>query len=178
MPIHRATSSTTRAPRVGEVPGIDYHFVSVAEFERGIAAGDFIEWAHVYDDLKGVHVSEVTGPMEARQDLIIRTDVQGARTWREKLSGAVFVFLMAESREVLRQRLIDRRSETASSLARRLAEIDEEIDDMPNNDYVVYNHKDALEEAVDDLQAIIERERENPHRGVPTLRTGATSGLA
>ncbi|MGH2634399.1 MAG: guanylate kinase [Tepidiformaceae bacterium] len=175
-PIHRATSSTTRQPRAGEVPGVDYHFLSVDDFEAGIAAGQFIEWARVYDDLKGVHVSEVTGPMDAGQDLIIRTDVQGARTWRQKLEGAVFVFLMAEDREVLRERLIHRGSETASSLERRLAEIDEEIDDMPNNDYVVYNHKDALDQAVEDLEAIIEQERENPARPAPRLREGAATG--
>jgi len=173
--IHRATSSTTREPRTGEVPGIDYHFLSVAEFEAGIAAGQFIEWARVYDDLKGVHVSEVTGPMKSGADLIIRTDVQGARTWRQKLDGAVFVFLMAEDREALRERLIQRGSETPSSLERRLAEIDEEIEDMPNNDYVVYNHRDALEEAVERLQAIIEQERANPARPAPKLREGATS---
>ena len=176
--IHRATSSTTRKPRAGELPGVDYHFLSVEEFEKGIAAGQFIEWARVYDDLKGVHVSEVTGPIEAGEDLIIRTDVQGARTWRKKLDGAVFVFLMAEDRAVLRERLTRRGSETQTSLERRLAEIDEEIDDIPNNDYVVYNQRDALEQAVDELAAIIERERENPERPVPRLRQGAEAAQA
>ena len=173
--IHRATSSTTRKPRAGEEPGVDYHFLSVEEFEAGVAAGQFIEWARVYDDLKGVHVSEVTGPIEAGEDLVIRTDVQGARTWRKKLDGAVFVFLMAEDREALRERLIQRGSETPSSLERRLAEIDEEIDDIPNNDYVLYNNRDALEEAVERLNAIIEQERANPERPAPRLREGATT---
>ena len=168
--IHRATSSTTRAPRSDEQDGVDYHFLNWAQFEAAIDANEFVEWARVYDDLKGVHTSEVLRPIEAGMDLVIRTDVQGARTWRKKLEGAVYIFLMAEDREVLRQRLIGRGSESVDSLERRLAEIDEEIEDMPNNDYVVYNIHGALERAVDEVQAIMERERANPARPVPRLR--------
>ena len=169
--IKRATSATTRDPREGEKHGHDYYFLTRAEFEAGIAAGDFVEYATVYDDYKGVHASEITRLIDSGEDMIIRTDVQGARTWREKLHGAVFIFLMAEDRETLRQRLSGRESETVESLDRRLAEIDEEIADMENNDYVVYNHHGALEAAVDELEAIIERERANSQRPVPHLRS-------
>ena len=168
--IKRATSATTRDPREGEKHGQDYYFLTRAEFEAGIAAGEFVEYATVYDDYKGVHASEITRLIDSGEDMIIRTDVQGARTWREKLHGAVFIFLMAEDRETLRQRLSGRESETVESMDRRLAEIDEEIADMENNDYVVYNHHDALEAAVDELEAIIERERANSQRPVPHLR--------
>ena len=169
--IKRATSATTRDPREGEKHRHDYYFLTRAEFEAGIAAGDFVEYATVYDDYKGVHASEITRLIESGEDMIIRTDVQGARTWREKLHGAVFIFLMAEDRETLRQRLSGRESETVESLDRRLAEIDEEIADMENNDYVVYNHHGALDAAVDELEAIIERERANSQRPVPHLRS-------
>lgn len=168
--VKRATSSTTRAPREGEVDGRDYHFLSWAEFEAGIEAGEFVEYARVYDDFKGVHASEVRRLIESGEDMIIRTDVQGARTWRRKLEGGVFIFLMAEDRETLRARLIGRGSETVDSMERRLAEIDEEIDDMPNNDYVVYNHHGQLDKAVAEVEAIMERERANPKRPVPRLR--------
>ncbi|MEO6045386.1 MAG: guanylate kinase [Tepidiformaceae bacterium] len=169
--IKRATSATTRDPREGEKHGHDYYFLTRAEFEAGIAADDFVEYATVYDDYKGVHASEITRLIDSGEDMIIRTDVQGARTWREKLHGAVFIFLMAEDRETLRQRLSGRESETVESLDRRLAEIDEEIADMENNDYVVHNRHGALEAAVDELEAIIERERTNPERPVPRLRS-------
>ena len=169
--IKRATSATTRDPREGEKHGHDYYFLTRAEFEAGIAAGDFVEYATVYDDYKGVHASEITRLIDSGEDMIIRTDVQGARTWRNKLDGAVFIFLMAEERETLRQRLSGRESETVESLDRRLAEIDEEIADMENNDYVVYNHHGALDAAVDELEAIIERERANSQRPVPHLRS-------
>lgn len=168
--IKRATSATTRKPRKGEEHGRDYYFLTRREFEAGIHAGKFVEYATVYDDYKGVHGSEVTRLIESGEDMIIRTDVQGARTWREKLDGAVFIFLMAEDREALRSRLIGRESETVDSLVRRLAEIDEEMADMDNNDHVVYNHHGALDAAVDEIQAIMERERENPERPIPRLR--------
>lgn len=176
--IHRATSSTTRPPREGEQDGLDYHFLAWAEFERGIANGEFVEWARVYDDLKGVHTSEVTGPIERGEDLVIRTDVQGARTWRQQLEGAVFIFLMAEDREALRARLLKRGSETVDSLERRLKEIDEEIDDIPNNDYVVINQHNGLEAAVAEIESIVERERANPARPAPRLKRGLPSAKA
>jgi guanylate kinase len=173
--IHRATSSTTRAPREGERDGVDYHFLAWDEFQRGIEHGDFVEWARVYDDLKGVHTSEVTGPLERGEDLIIRTDVQGARSWRDQLDGAIFVFLMAEDRDALRARLLNRGSETVDSLERRLKEIDEEIDDIPNNDYVVINHHNGLETAVAEIEAIMERECVNPDRPAPRLKSALPS---
>ena len=169
--IKRATSATTREPREGEKHGLDYYFLTRAEFEAGIAAGEFVEYATVYDDYKGVYASEVTRLIDSGEDMIIRTDVQGARTWREKLDGAVFIFLMAEDREALRKRLIGRKSETVQSLVRRLAEIDEELADMGNNDHVVNNHHGALDAAVEDILAIMERERTNPERPVPRLRS-------
>ncbi|MBA4179288.1 MAG: guanylate kinase [Anaerolinea sp.] len=168
--IKRATSSTTRSPREGEEHGRDYYFLSWAEFEAGIAAGEFVEYATVYDDYKGVRASEVRRLLESGEDMIIRTDVQGARTWRDKLDGAIFIFLMAEDRETLRARLIGRQSETVDAIERRLAEIDAEIDDIPNNDYVVYNHHGALDAAVAEIEAIMERERVNPARPRPHLR--------
>ncbi|GIW17230.1 guanylate kinase [Tepidiforma sp.] len=162
--IHRATSSTTRPPRPGEIDGVHYHFLTETEFRRKIEAGEFAEWADVYGDLKGVERREIEPFLASGQDVIIRTDVQGARTWRRKLEGAVFIFLTAEDREVLRARLAARGSEDPQSLARRLAELEEELADIPNNDYVVINRHGQLEQAVDEIAGIIARERCNPDR--------------
>ncbi len=162
--IHRATSSTTRAPRDGERDGVHYHFLTESEFLRKVHAGEFAEWANVYGELKGVERREIEPHLTAGRDVIIRTDVQGARTWRRKLEGAVFVFLTAEDREVLRARLAGRGSEDPESLARRLAQLEEELADIPNNDYVVVNRHGRLEEAVDEIVHIIEKERCNPNR--------------
>ena len=162
--IHRATSSNSRPMREGEARGVDYHFFTREQFEQKIEAGDFLEHASVYDDYKGLERQEVEAPLAEGRDVLIRTDLQGARTLRGLLRGAVFVLLRAESREALRARLTARESETPETLARRLAEVDEELADAPNNDYVVVNREGALEEAVDELVRIIERERGNPER--------------
>lgn len=168
--IHRATSSTSRLPRENEVDGNHYHFLSEIQFEQKIRAGEFAEWARVYDDYKGLERREVEQPLREGRDVIIRTDVQGARTWRERLEGAVFIFLMAEDREVLRSRLSSRGSEDAGSLARRIAELEEELADIENNDYVVYNRHGELEQAVTEIARIIAAEKEKPGRRAVRLR--------
>lgn len=162
--IHRATSSTTRPPRANEVDGVDYHFLSEAEFRRKIENDEFAEWAVVYEQYKGLERSEIERPLAEGRDVIIRTDVQGARTWRKKLEGAVFIFLMAEDRETLRARLAARGSESPESLATRIATLEEELADLENNDYVVINRSGRLDEAVDEIAEIIAREKSNPNR--------------
>lgn len=162
--IHRPTSSTTRPPRPGEVDGVHYHFLSEAEFRRKIEAGEFAEWAEVYGELKGLERSEIERPLAEGRDVIIRTDVQGARTWRQILEGAIFIFLTAEDRETLRARLLARGSENAESLAARIATLEEELADIENNDYVVINRHGQLESAVEEIADIIAREKANPAR--------------
>ncbi len=161
--IHRATSSNSRPMREGERDDVDYHFLTREEFQRKIDAGDFIEHADVYGDFKGLERSELEGPLAEGQDVLIRTDLQGARELRRLLRGAIFVLLKAD-REELRARLTARKSEDAESLARRLAEVDEELADAPNNDYVVENREGGLDDAVDELVRIVELERVNPNR--------------
>lgn len=167
--IHRPTSSTSRPPRPDEKDGVDYHFYTREEFERKRDAGDFAESALVYNDWKGLERAELEGPLGRGQDVIIRTDVQGARRWRKLLDGAVFVFLTAEDAETLRARLRDRGTEDDESFARRVAEFEEELADEPNNDYTVVNRHGRLNEAVDEIIGIIERERMNPLRPRPAL---------
>ncbi|MCA9823203.1 MAG: guanylate kinase [Dehalococcoidia bacterium] len=168
--IHRATSTTSRAPRKGEENGVHYHFVSREEFEEMIAAGEFAEYAKVYQDWKGLERRELFDPLEEGRDVIIRTDVQGARHWRQVMEGAISIFLMAEDREALRARLIARNSEDPESLARREAELHAEMDDIERNDYVVLNRQGRIAEAVDEIAAIIEQERKNPDRPDVRLR--------
>ena len=162
--IHRATSSNSRPMRKDERQGVDYHFLSRDEFQRKIDAGDFIEHARVYGDFKGLERRELEAPLAEGRDVLIRTDLQGARELRRLLRGTVFVLLTAESREALEARLTARESESEETLARRLAEVDAELADAPNNDYVVENREGGLDDAVDELVRIVERERVNPDR--------------
>ena len=168
--IHRATSSTSRPCRDGERDGDHYHFLSREAFEQKIAAGDFIEYAQVYGDWKGLERSEFLTPLTEGRDVIIRTDVQGARTWREKLEGAIYIFLTAEDRDALRARLVGRGSEDVESVAKRIGKLEEELADEANNDYSVVNRDGRLEDAVAEIEEIIERERHNPERLAPRVR--------
>jgi guanylate kinase len=167
--IHRATSTASRPPRDDERDGKHYHFVDEAEFERRIARGCFAEHARVYNEWKGLEKGEIEGPVREGRDVIIRTDVQGARTWRQKLEGATTICLIAENSETQVERLKKRRTETNDKIAVRLKELEEELADLPNNDYVVVNREGRLEDTVAELITIIEAERANPHRPVPRL---------
>ncbi|HEY5475339.1 MAG TPA: hypothetical protein VIK11_01375 [Tepidiformaceae bacterium] len=169
--IHRATSSTSRLPRSGEQDGNHYHFLTAERFEQKIAAGDFAEYARVYGDWKGLEKAEIERPLREGRDVIIRTDVQGARAWRQKLEGAVFIFLMAEDRDTLRARLVDRGSEDPASLTRRIEDLEEELADIDNNDYVVINRHGKVEATVDEIIGIIAQERDSPTRPIPRIRS-------
>lgn len=167
--IHRATSSTDRPRRDYEQHGEHYHFLSTEEFERKIANHEFAECAKVYGDWKGLESREIERPLAEGRDVIIRTDVQGARTWRTRLAGAISVILLAEDEETLYDRLNGRGSESEESLSRRRAELTEELADIPNNTYVIRNHHGRLDDAVTELAEIIRRERQNPNRPTPRL---------
>ncbi len=167
--IHRATSSTSRPPREDEADGNHYHFLTEDEFRRKIERGDFAEWARVYGDYKGLERSEVEDPLSRGEDVIIRTDVQGAQKWRQIIEGAIFVFLMAEDAEALKARLHGRGSEDRESVERRLAELENELADIENNDHVVYNRHGQFRKAAKEIGRIIDRERARPDRPAARL---------
>ncbi|HEV7525079.1 MAG TPA: guanylate kinase [Acidimicrobiia bacterium] len=156
-----SVSWTTRPPRAGETEGVDYHFVTRAEFERLRDAGGFLEWFEVYGDLKGTPIQYVVDQLAAGNDVMLEVDVQGALAVKRALPEALLVFVQAPSRQEQRRRLEARGSETPESIARRLdrAEAEERIgaDDF---DAVVVNHD--VEQAVRDVAAILRTRRDPP----------------
>src|SRR5262245_1350423 len=107
-----SVSCTTRKPRPGEVDGKDYHFVDRAEFERLIAAGEFVEHANVFGNLYGTRQSVVESALAEGRDLIIEIDWQGAAQVRKRLPEAVQVFILPPSRAELEKRLRGRGSDS------------------------------------------------------------------
>jgi guanylate kinase len=155
---HFLVTATDRPPRSDEVHGQDYYFYSTEEFERMIAEDELLEHARVYDEYKGIPKAHVRAALDSGQDVLVRVDVQGARTINELVPGAITIFLTCESEEELLARLRARRTESEEVLQRRLETARQEMNHIPLFDYVVVNRHDELDAAVDDVVAIIRAE--------------------
>ena len=157
-PFHFLVTNTTRPQRPGEAEGIDYHFVTVADFARKVAADELLEYAVVYGHQYGNSKHEVEQALARGQDVIMRIDVQGAATIRRKVAGAIFIFLFATPAE-LEKRLRARRTESEEALQTRLQLAAGELRQLDQFDYVVVNRDDELDRTVDDIKAIIRAEK-------------------
>jgi guanylate kinase len=155
--LHLSVSVTTRRPRPGERDGIDYHFVSDEEFDRLVAGGELLEWAHVVGHRSGTPARPVEEALAAGRDVVLEIDVQGARQVRERAPKAVLIFLAPPSMEELERRLRSRGTEDEARLALRLVTAREEMAQLPLFDHVVVN--DRLDEATAQVEAIIQASR-------------------
>ena len=173
-------SYTTRAPRGSEENGREYHFTSREEFERMIAAGDFLEWAEVFGNYYGTAMSALDHAREAGKDLLLDIDVQGAVQVMAKLPNAVSIFILPPSPEVLEMRLRNRSvAENVTSenvIEGRLAEARNELKRIDAYKYALVN--DVLEQAVAEMRAVVlfERgERDGVQAVAESCRTNAAS---
>ena len=157
-PFYFVVTATDRPPRPDEVEGEDYFFVSTEVFERMIEEGELLEHAVVYGQYKGVPKQQVREAMASGKDVVMRVDVQGAETIRQIVPQAVLVFLTASSERELEQRLRDRGGDSLQQVERRIATAREEMKELPHFDYVVINRDGALDQAADDVLAIIRAE--------------------
>ncbi|MGW3472404.1 guanylate kinase [Saccharopolyspora sp. NPDC000995] len=137
--IYFSVSATTRAPRAGEVDGAHYHFVSAAEFERMIAAGEMLEHARYAGNLYGTPRKPVEEALAAGRPAVLEIELQGARQVRQTMPEAQLVMLLPPSWEVLVDRLIGRGTEPAEVVERRLATAREELAAESEFDATVVN---------------------------------------
>ena len=158
FPFHFVVTATDRAPRHNEIHGRDYYFYTTAEFERMIDQEELLEHAWVYGQHKGIPKAHVREALASGQDVVMRVDVQGAETVKGLLPPAITIFLVCESEEELVARLRARRTESEEDLRKRLHTAREEMARIPDFDYVVVNRRDALDDAVDDVIAIMRAE--------------------
>ena len=155
---HFVVTMNTREPRVDEVEGKDYFFVSREEFEKKIDNNELIEYARVYSDYKGIPKSQVLEAFASGKDVIMRLDVQGAMTIRKICPDAILIFLTATSRQEWINRLLERRSETPEELEVRLKIAADEYALIEEFDYMVVNSDMHLDQTIADIQAIIKAE--------------------
>lgn len=152
-----SVSHTTRPKRPGEVDGINYHFVSVAEFNDLKQQGGFFEWAQVFDNFYGTSKQGVIKQLNQGTDVILEIDWQGAAQVKQNMPDAVTIFILPPSTAALRERLTGRGQDDSSVIERRMQSARDEISHYGEADYVVLN--DRFETALIDLQAIIKSQR-------------------
>jgi guanylate kinase len=157
-----SVSVTTRAPRGGEVDGIDYRFVDEAEFDRLLAADGFAEWAEVHGNRYGTARTVIDAALGDGQDLLLDIDVQGARQMKAAYPDSVAIFLLPPSKEHLRARLEGRGTDTPETVTRRLDNACREIAAIDGYDYVIVNDDLAL--SVRQFLAIVQAERQRTLR--------------
>ncbi|GCF09149.1 guanylate kinase [Dictyobacter arantiisoli] len=160
---HVVASVTTRAPRPGETEGNPYYFVDHERFEDMIAHDELIEYAQVHGNWYGQPLQQITDNIQQGKDVLLKIDVQGAATVRQKVAGAIYIFLVPGSLDELVERLTNRQTETEEERQRRLTDAQHELAQQEHYDYVIVNRQGRLEEAVDNLQAIMQAERCRTH---------------
>ena len=160
----RAITCTTRLPRPGEKDGVDYYFFSAADFERRVAAGEFIEHATVFGRSYGILHSELLDKLRSSRDVLLNVDVQGAETIRAKARrepelkrALVSIFLTPASVSVLEERLKKRASDSASEIKKRLAVARQEIAQWRHFDYLLIS--ESVEKDLRRALAIVEAEK-------------------
>ena len=148
-----SVSHTTRVPRPGERDGVHYHFVSMAEFERLIGEGVFLEHAQVFGNRYGTSRKVIEDLFKEGKNVILDIDWQGARAIKVKMPEAVSIFILPPSRAALAERLNGRAQDAPEVIARRMAQATAEMSHYHEYDQVVVN--DDFEAALADLVAII-----------------------
>lgn len=157
-----SVSCTTRAPRAGEIDGEDYHFMDVPEFERRIAAGEFLEYARVHDRCYGTLRQTIVDHLRNGTDVLVDIDVQGAANIRASADTFIQdsladIFIMPPSLDELRYRLVKRGTESAEQIERRLTTAAAEMKCWRDYRYTIISG--SMEEDLLKFRAITKAER-------------------
>ncbi len=155
--LHRVMTTTTRAPRPGEVNGREYRFLSRAEFEAEIARGEFLEHAEIVGNLYGTPRAEIERQLSTRKLVMADIDTQGAASVRKLGLPAVFVFVAPPDMAELRRRLEGRKTESPEALAARLAQAGLEMAQKDSYDHVVVNDRDKIDRAVGEILDVLRK---------------------
>ena len=152
-----SVSHTTRIRRPKEVSGVNYFFVSDAEFEDMVRQGQFLEYAKVFNRYYGTSYAWVNEQLAKGVDVVLEIDWQGARQVKQKITNAVSIFILPPSLELLHQRLQVRAQDSEKTISQRMEQATCEIEHYHEFDYLVIN--DDFSEALHDLLAIVRTQR-------------------
>lgn len=154
-----SVSATTRAPRPGEVDGVNYHFITKEDFISRIENGAMLEYTEYCGNFYGTPKKEAEEVLESGKNLILEIEVEGAENVKKKFPDAVLVLLLPPSYSVQEQRLRGRGTETEEKILERLSRAREEILHADSYDYVVYNHDGKDADAANEINAIVTAEK-------------------
>lgn len=155
--IKHSVSYTTRQPRLNEIEGESYHFISEKKFNEMVENNEFVEWAKVHGNYYGTSRRCLDKIIEEKYDAILDLDVQGGINIKKKCKKAVLIFIIPPSMNELRNRLQERNTEEIEHLEERLKCAREEVGYIFKYRYYLVNHN--IEETVNNLKAIIIAER-------------------
>ena len=155
-----SVSATTRAPRPGEVDGVNYHYITTEEFEKRIQADELLEYTKYCGNYYGTLKRETEAVLESGKNLILEIEVEGAMNVKRLCpDSAVLIMLLPPSYAVQEQRLRGRATEPEDVILRRLERTKEEMEYLGQYDYVVYNYDGRVEDCAAEIQNIIRAEK-------------------
>ncbi|MBQ8005608.1 MAG: guanylate kinase [Clostridia bacterium] len=154
-----SVSATTRAPRPGEVNGVNYHYISREDFEARIDGGGMLEYTEYCGNYYGTPKKEAEEVLEGGKNLILEIEVVGAENVKRLYPEAVLVMLLPPSFAVQEARLRGRGTETEEKIIARLEQTKNELPMLDIYDYIVYNNDGGAEETADDIIAIVKAEK-------------------
>lgn len=165
--IHVSVSATTRAPRMGEVHGENYYFLTMEEFKERLEQDQFLEYAKVYDNYYGTPKENVMEQLQRGKDVLLEIDTEGALKVKEKFPEGVFIFILPPRIEDLKRRIMNRGTESEEDIKKRLEAAKEEIQKIHEYNYGVIN--DDVERATLDVQSILSAEKLKTERNYQDL---------
>lgn len=166
--LNYSVSATTRAPRPGEVDGINYFFKTREEFEMMIEHDQLLEWAEYAGNFYGTPREYVEHTLADGNDIILEIEVQGALQVKQKFPEGIFIFLMSPTFEELRNRIVGRGTETEETILKRMDIAREELMLMKEYDYVVVN--DEVQKACDRIRGVISTEHCKTTRQIEKIK--------
>ena len=159
-----SVSATTRAPRPGEVNGVNYHFIDKEEFQRRIDENGFLEYTTYCDNFYGTPLKEALAVLDSGKNLILEIECDGAKNVKKIFPEAVLIMLIPPTFAIQEERLRGRATETEEVILKRLEKAKREIEQIDAYDYIVYNYNGGSAVAADDIKAIVRAEKLAQHR--------------
>ena len=154
-----SVSATTRAPRPGEVDGVNYYFITPDEFRERLARGDMLEHTEYCGNFYGTPKKEAEAVLDSGKNLILEIEVDGAMQVKRKFPEAILIMLLPPTFAEQEARLRGRATETEDKILARLAQARNEVPLLPEYDYIVYNREGGALACAEDIRSIIRAER-------------------